>query len=140
MGDVSLTPEYTIHYQVLGEGAEVEWSTTSPDNGGFLYLGAEERPFGIALFHQLYCLQMIRAAISSRDTSTPVHRCMNYIRQTILCEANPTLEPVIPILGAWTVDAEIPRVCKDWTQVYMLAKRNSAEVVGVGQLSSVDYY
>ncbi|KAI0663837.1 hypothetical protein C8Q70DRAFT_1050464 [Cubamyces menziesii] len=139
MDEVSLTPEFTIHYQVSGETAEREWASILPEGGGFLHLGAEERPFGITLFHQLSCLQRLRRAIDTGDASAPVHRCMNYLRQSILCEANPTIEPVIPILGGWTVDAKFPRVCKDWTQVYMLAEKNYAEGVGVGQ-RDMKYY
>ena len=86
------------------------------------------------MFHQLHCLARIRRAMSVRQSSEHVHHCFNYIRQAILCEANPTIEPVIPILGRRSVNAEIPRTCRDWTQVYDLAaahfRNASAAAVG----------
>ncbi|CDO72010.1 hypothetical protein BN946_scf184943.g45 [Trametes cinnabarina] len=124
LGEVSLTPENTIHYQIFSEESEREWLSVYPPGGGFLRLGEEGRPFGLALFHQMHCLMRIRRAMETRTSSDHVHHCFNYLRQTIMCEANPTVEPVIPILGRRSVNAEIPRVCKDWTQVYALAQEN----------------
>ena len=127
MPDVWLTPENTIHYQIFTDDAEREWSSIFPEGGGFLRLGPEGRLFGLALFHQLHCLARIRRAMNVRQSSEHVHHCFNYLRQAILCEANPTIEPVIPILGRRSVNAEIPRVCRDWTQVYALVEENFGE-------------
>ena len=132
--DVSLTPENTIHYQIFTEDASREWESIFPPGGGFVFLGPEQRPFGLALFHQMHCLARIRRAMNLRQSSEHVHHCFNYIRQAILCEANPTIEPVIPILGRRSVNAEIPRTCHDWTQVYHLAAAHfrNASMVAVG--------
>ncbi|KAF8514426.1 hypothetical protein BU17DRAFT_68362 [Hysterangium stoloniferum] len=118
---VSLTPENTIHYQIYSIDAASEWASIFPDGGGFVYLGPRKRPFGLALFHQMHCLSRIRLAMAERDSSEHVHHCFNYLRQAILCDANPTIEPVVPILGRRSVNAEVPRVCRDWTRVYELA-------------------
>ncbi|KAJ7846673.1 hypothetical protein B0H13DRAFT_2092852 [Mycena leptocephala] len=72
--------------------------------------------FGVALFHQMHCLTRIREAMALRTSTPHVHHCFTYLRQVILCEANPTIEPVIPIIGRRSVNAEVPRVCKDWTK------------------------
>lgn len=122
----SLTPENTIHYQIYTEDAAREWSSIYPKGGGFFRLGPDGRLFGLALFHQMHCLERIRRAMSTRRSSEHVHHCFNYLRQAILCEANPTLEPVIPILGRRSVNAEIPHVCRDWTRVYELAEEQFA--------------
>ncbi|KAI0324264.1 hypothetical protein GY45DRAFT_1263178 [Cubamyces sp. BRFM 1775] len=125
LGAVSLTPENTIHYQIFSEDAAREWASVFPmPNAGFVHVGPEGRPFGIALFHQMHCLARIRRAMSTRTSSEHVHHCFNYLRQTILCEANPTIEPVIPILGRRSVNAEIPRVCRDWTRLWDLAEED----------------
>ncbi len=129
---VSLTPENTIHYQIYSEDAKREWSSIFPEGGGFLRLGSDGQLFGFALFHQMHCLARIRRAMSVQQSSEHVHHCFNYLRQSILCEANPTIEPVIPILGRRSVNAEIPRVCKDWTQVYELAVENYRELIRSG--------
>ncbi|KAM5544693.1 hypothetical protein V8D89_001591 [Ganoderma adspersum] len=117
-----LTPENTIHYQIYTEEAAREWASIFPNGGGFLRLGPDGRLFGLALFHQMHCLARIRRAMSIRRSSEHVHHCFNYLRQAIMCEANPTLEPVIPILGRRSVNAEIPHACRDWTKVYELAE------------------
>ncbi|PSR83957.1 hypothetical protein PHLCEN_2v5561 [Hermanssonia centrifuga] len=62
--------------------------------------------------------------MATRKSGEHVHHCFNYLRQTILCGANPTLEPVVPILGVRSVNAEMPRVCRDWTAVYELVEKN----------------
>jgi|SRR5882762_9852395 len=121
---VSLTPENTLHYQIYTEDATAEWASIFPQGGGFVYLGPDGRPFGLGLFHQMHCLARIREAMSTRKSSIHVHHCFNYLRQMILCEANPTIEPVIPILGRRSVNAEVPRVCKDWTKLYDLAQNS----------------
>jgi Mycotoxin biosynthesis protein UstYa len=119
---VSLTPENTLHYQIYTTDAAVEWRSVFPPGGGFLHLGPDGRPFGLALFHQMHCLARIWEAMRNRKSNVHVHHCFNYLRQLILCEANPTIEPVIPILGRRSVNAEVPRVCKDWTKLYDLAQ------------------
>ncbi len=121
---VSLTPENTVHYQIYTTDASSEWGSVFPPGGGFLYLGASGRPFGLSMFHQLHCLNRIRQAMETRKFGQHVHHCFNYLRQTILCGANPTLEPVVPILGVRSVNAEVPRVCRDWTAVYELVEKN----------------
>ncbi|KAI0648775.1 hypothetical protein C8Q79DRAFT_1007367 [Trametes meyenii] len=129
LGEVSLTPENTIHYQIFSEDAEREWLSIFPDTGGFVRLGRDGRRFGIALFHQMHCLARIRRAMRTRQSSEHVHHCFSYLRQMILCDANPTLEPVIPILGRRSVNAEVPRVCRDWTKVFALAGEQTLEDV-----------
>lgn len=118
---MELTPENSVHYQIYAKDAAAEWKTVYPEGGGFVFLGPERRPFGLALFHQHHCLERIRAAMSERRDSEHVRHCFAYMRQTILCEASPVIEPVVPILGRRSVNAEVPRMCRDWTQVYALA-------------------
>jgi hypothetical protein len=117
ISDTVLTPENTIHFQVYPDSAAEEWAAIFPPGGGFIQFGPGEI-FGVALFHQMHCLTRIREAMALRKSSLHVHHCFTYLRQVILCEANPTIEPVIPIIGRRSVDAEVPRVCKDWTKVY----------------------
>jgi hypothetical protein len=50
---VSLTPEDTVHYQLWGNESSAELGAMFPRGGGFLYLGPDRRPFGVAMFHQL---------------------------------------------------------------------------------------
>ncbi|KAJ7781724.1 hypothetical protein DFH07DRAFT_900913 [Mycena maculata] len=116
--DTVLTPENTVHFQIYPDSAAEEWASIFPPGDGFVQFGTTGEIFGVALFHQMHCLGRIREAMASRKSTIHVHHCFNYLRQIILCEANPTIEPVIPIIGRRSVNAEVPRVCKDWTQVY----------------------
>jgi len=126
---VSLTPEDTLHYQIYSPDGAADWASVFPEGGGFLYLGQNKRPFGIALLHQMHCLNEIRLAMNANGPSGHVHHCFNYLRQSILCEANPTIEPVVPNVGRRSVYSEVPRVCKDWSKVYELAAQNYRSVI-----------
>jgi hypothetical protein len=74
----------------------------------------------------------------------------NYLRQAILCESNPTLEPVMPnALQAadltlrrprkepdepqappnLPVDPNVPRFCKDWEPVRSMIAKNHKDVL-----------
>lgn len=44
--------------------------------------------------------------------------CLNYLREMILCDANPALERSIPEFGQKAIDSRTERVCKDWETVY----------------------
>ncbi|KAJ7506557.1 hypothetical protein B0H11DRAFT_1971777 [Mycena galericulata] len=121
--DTVLTPENTVHFQIYPNSAAEEWAAIFPPGGGFVQFGPKGELFGLALFHQMHCLSRIREAMASRKSSVHVHHCFNYLRQIILCDANPTIEPVIPIVGRRSVNAEVPRVCRDWTAVYQALER-----------------
>lgn len=124
LGAVSFTPEDTVHYQISSNDAENEWDSIFPDGGGFLLLGPQRRAFGLSLFHQMHCLVRIRRAIGARQPSIHAHHCLNYLRQAIICEADSTIEPVVPSPGERTVYAETSRTCKDWEKVYKLVSDN----------------
>ena len=121
-----------MHYQ---PNDSAEWASLFPaGSGGFVRLGPARRPFGFALFHQMHCLVRIRRAMATRHLTGHVHHCFNYLRQAILCEANPAVEPVIPILGRRSVNAEIPHTCRDWSQVYAFAEANyNASISELGE-------
>ena len=71
--------------------------------------------------------------MADRHPTEHVHRCFNYLRQAILCGTNPAVEPVIPILGRRSANAEIPHTCRDWSQVYAFAEASySASISELG--------
>ncbi|PIL23329.1 hypothetical protein GSI_14640 [Ganoderma sinense ZZ0214-1] len=112
---VLLVPEDTVHYGIVSPDADAEWESIPPPGKGFVHLGGG-RTFGIALYHQMHCL----------DTKH-VHHCFNYLREAILCEADTAIEPGMPT-SSWSSDVDgagmmgSGRTCKDWTQVYMAVK------------------
>jgi hypothetical protein len=71
-----------------------EWSAMRPVETGFLFLGQTYLPIGVSMWHQYHCLDHIRNIITSGDDgSDHTEHCFHYIRQSILCHADSTLEP-----------------------------------------------
>lgn len=104
------------------------------------------------MFHQFHCLDALRHAVLALHDPDAVHtegahagkhaqHCLNYLRQTILCAADTTLEPFVnPGIGIGVVHQ-----CRDWTQVYEWAEANweeyavwrDARIKGFSQSESV---
>jgi len=96
------------------------WEDLLPHRTALVRLGppAEHRRFVPAAFHSLHCLQMIRAAfdtpiIQGDALWTHVPHCANYVRQSILCHADSTLEEVNPI--GYEHGVGVLHMCKDWS-------------------------
>ncbi|PCH33000.1 hypothetical protein WOLCODRAFT_61848 [Wolfiporia cocos MD-104 SS10] len=103
------------HYSQTGFNAWLEWHAIDhfPKAHGFVALGANGRQFGISMFHQLHCLEMIRESMINGPDGHAAH-CLNFLRQAILCNSDITLES----------GGESTHVCRDWTQVYAFVTRN----------------
>ncbi|EIW78936.1 hypothetical protein CONPUDRAFT_126688 [Coniophora puteana RWD-64-598 SS2] len=101
-----------------------EWSTLFP-NDGFLTLGPPNRIFMVSMIHQFHCLDIIRVGMVANRTGSMHHveHCLRYLRQTILCNSDVTLEVGRPRFadGTWrhTTDGGSGMVhrCKDWRAV-----------------------
>lgn len=103
----ALTLQETEHF-TLNASDDAEWDLISsiPRGIGRTRLGEEKRVFVLTSIHQMHCLRRIQLALLTRSTSdedgrveddplaTPGHvsHCLNYLRQTILCDAAETLE------------------------------------------------
>ncbi|KAF1736526.1 hypothetical protein CRV24_002132 [Beauveria bassiana] len=96
------------------------------------------------MFHQLHCLQLMRMAIQTiappdeeaatimkprhdRDPSKVpfghLGHCLDYMRQTVLCYADGTLEPPEPSDHGLGIEGyNITRHCKSSDAVYRLAE------------------
>ncbi|KIJ54787.1 hypothetical protein M422DRAFT_24677 [Sphaerobolus stellatus SS14] len=102
-----------------------EWGTMFPSSG-FIELGPHKRPFQVSFVHQLHCLDGIRTAFLLNDTYAAKHltHCLRFLRQTILCSADTTLDGgfILPsektgeMLYAARGDGSVHR-CKDWTKL-----------------------
>ncbi|KAJ7110768.1 hypothetical protein C8R43DRAFT_1243008 [Mycena crocata] len=101
---------------------DYKWGSIVPPLRGFIRLGAEGKPYAVATYHQLHCVNGIRFAyVASRDglfktekaraeSFAHVNHCFDVLRQSMLCKADTTLVSV----GASTA---VTRRCPDWTQV-----------------------
>lgn len=79
------------------------------------------------MYHQMHCLVAIQDGIRGHKVDGHVHHCLNYLRQMILCDANPTLERAVEEFGTRAIDSRTERVCRDWSKVYALAESNHRE-------------
>lgn len=103
-----------------------EWGTQFPADG-FTDLGPSQRPFVIAMFHQMHCLDVIRVGFVTNRTGSAHHitHCLRYLRQTVLCKADTTLEETLfkraAVGNEWRAGSNgvgMVHRCRDWTAVF----------------------
>ncbi|TFK68842.1 hypothetical protein BDN72DRAFT_841320 [Pluteus cervinus] len=130
---VAMTLQESVRFELNTNNPllESEWGTITnyPKGWGRVHLGPDDRVFNVVFYHQLHCVRQLQRAILDRNnTIAPrehVGHCLNYLRQTFLCEANPSLEEG----DFWERDYEVDRlgdtlVCKDWTKAYEELEKN----------------
>lgn len=127
--DVILLPEDTRHYPLYGPSAANEWASSNALGGAYVHLGPSNRFFSVSMLHQLHCLRYMRMALTTTEdpyaTLAHVKHCLNYLRQAILCKPDLTLEDANwKKGGSYSARKGMPRVCKDWGQVYKEADAN----------------
>lgn len=136
---VILIPEETVHYRIYADNSTEEWESVIPPGGGFVNLGPQGRPFGLSIYHQHHCLMRLRESAIEGKASGHVFHCLNYLRQMVLCEADTTLEPVVPVPdNPWAEYIGVPHVCKDWTGVYQLAAEDYKRKLRKGSRSTTE--
>ncbi|MCJ1445533.1 MAG: hypothetical protein MMC23_006038 [Stictis urceolatum] len=138
-------------YQDIGPKGDQAWAGLFTENHGYLFQqyrleGTEQdtvRVYGISMFHQLHCLQMIRFTMAAWNTTLhnaltgddlPVHHdidgrhwlhCLDYLRRTTLCLADDTLEqPKVDPKheGKDIVSGEGTRMCRNNSRLYEWAR------------------
>ncbi|KAL6303285.1 hypothetical protein BKA93DRAFT_719827, partial [Sparassis latifolia] len=123
-----------------GLTADDDWGTIFPNGNGWVRLGPDGRAFAVSMYHQLHCLDAIRAearAVNHGDPTRPANpnhsmgedayahadHCFNYLRQGLLCAADLTLEASEVkrrpdgALDNGASGIGMVHQCKDWTQV-----------------------
>ncbi|KAL4935902.1 hypothetical protein BDV06DRAFT_233879 [Aspergillus oleicola] len=116
-------------------GPEPVWDELIPDGLGYtVHPDLSPNMSVVAVFHQLHCLYLIRRAYYSElrsrsdsdammeDFDTGIHRrphvghCFDYLRQSLLCHADSSLEPTNESVNDnlnWRFDKE----CRDYEEV-----------------------
>lgn len=105
------------HYSIDGPYAAEQWKQLLLDSGHTVHINGDV--YTVTLFHQLKCLDLIREeyAISPVHVTSPIVRhCMNYLRQTLLCHLDLSLE--VGVSPFASVAERYDTVCRDWTKVY----------------------
>ncbi|SJL11164.1 uncharacterized protein ARMOST_14567 [Armillaria ostoyae] len=110
--------------------SDYDWESIFPSDGA----AATSDGYHVSMYRQLACLDAIRRshlflyARRSNSSQTPfllkeAESCFGYLRQIILCTADTTLEPSVPVHGmnnVFETDAsglgEFHR-CYDWTRI-----------------------
>ncbi|KAI0532442.1 hypothetical protein GGR58DRAFT_179484 [Xylaria digitata] len=118
-----------------GESAsEVAWNSMVPlGQGSVRYPPGSPNVYTLSVVHQLHCLWSIYnnyySALES-DSLPPEDRvqshmrhCFDYLRQSLLCAADATLEPVDPVLGGVTGWGNA-RVCRNYSELVGWAERH----------------
>ncbi|KAJ7100383.1 hypothetical protein C8R44DRAFT_946770 [Mycena epipterygia] len=114
----------TANYELNGSLADAQWATLFPAQGGVVRLGPEGESSMLSMFHQLWCLNVIRRDYvagpmdAGKGTSAATRHCLNYIRQMILCRGDRRLEAVVDPYGAHAVQARGTQMRRDWREVY----------------------
>jgi len=113
-----------IYYEMEGVNATAEWNAIRPPGKGFVFLGDEYFAFGVSMWHQMHCLNHIRAAlVHGDDGSDHTKHCFHYLRQAILCAADTTLEPggtgmLVESGDKVATGVDVVHTCRDWRQVH----------------------
>ncbi|KAG6873901.1 hypothetical protein C0995_009680 [Termitomyces sp. Mi166 len=132
--EIATTLHETVRLQIYDEdpSATQEWQLLEklPKGYGRVRLGPDHRLFLITMFHQFHCLRAIELRLHDRNTSDidseHYGHCLNYLRQTLLCDANYSLEEG----DFMEKDLENDRVgstmiCRDWEKVYAAMNENN---------------
>ncbi|KAJ7143528.1 hypothetical protein C8R43DRAFT_953969 [Mycena crocata] len=124
---VALAIKDSDRYGLSDFNAYADWRTTDlfPRSNGFVELGPE----GVAMFHQMHCLQRIRTAIVQGDPGHHTRHCLNLLRQTVLCASDTTLDPMNSPKG--TDGLGIVHVCRDWQKVYDFVEENQMKYMNL---------
>ncbi|KAL3422013.1 hypothetical protein PVAG01_06169 [Phlyctema vagabunda] len=121
-------------YQTFDSSADNLWRDLVTPNGGFFFdeTRTDSKVYGIAMFHQLHCVQMFRqdfqelyARLDGRsdgklnvlhhiDEKHLLH-CLDYLRQVFLCYADGSIEPTMedPESGIPKTDGMVPHYCNN---------------------------
>jgi len=121
--------ENSNRYQLDTEQGAREWAELVPGGDGMVYLGEHKRPFGISVFHQLRCLDILRSETVTPRENPPselARHCLNYIKQMMLCRGDVHLESFNYASNIDPIDQTGDWECRDWDVVYQEAKRNQA--------------
>lgn len=125
---VAMTFDDSEHYNISSFDAWLDWEslTSFPNGSAYVQLEPNGREFGLSMFRQLRCLNILRVALID-GPGDESKRCLNLLRQAILCASDITLDALnIEIDGQLkaTDGAGMTHVCRDWTQVYAFVREN----------------
>ncbi|THV07185.1 hypothetical protein K435DRAFT_960112 [Dendrothele bispora CBS 962.96] len=102
------------------------WKYLLPSGGHLVHITESDGSISthtVAMFHQLRCLEILQDAYvneGSHRTSQLAQHCMNYLRQTMLCQMDMRTEQQGSIFTYNGFD----QICYDWEPIYSEAEKN----------------
>ncbi|VDB97463.1 unnamed protein product [Peniophora sp. CBMAI 1063] len=149
LSQVALTVEW-LDDEVYGLYADDDWESLFPfGRSGFVTLGPNQDHFAVGMYHQLHCLDVFRISYAAARAHALVYpgngthfdnhfaHCMNYIREMLLCNADPTLIPAKPTgtEGRYiSRSIGVTHQCRDWTQLRQWVEKNMMEANRTGAI------
>ncbi|TFK81084.1 hypothetical protein K466DRAFT_532227 [Polyporus arcularius HHB13444] len=128
---VRLTFEESVHFSLTSPESTLEWAYTGAVGDSNIRLGHNHRFFNTGFSYQLHCARYIVGAFAQEDPPTDlrerahVSRCLNVIRQFVMCSADTTLEPADAMTRNYTAArAGGERICRDWPGLYGAMEQN----------------
>jgi len=114
--------EDSTHYQVLDNmHAAAEYKQLVPSRGHVVRLPNDPQPYTVSMFHQLRCLDVIRDSYVQRSLAGRpglADHCLNYLRQSFLCDSSTRLESVRKPTPPKVVELTGEYRCQDWSALY----------------------
>ncbi|EKM48274.1 uncharacterized protein PHACADRAFT_132502 [Phanerochaete carnosa HHB-10118-sp] len=130
---VEMILEETMRYDTGSKLSNVEWLLTRAPWGhaGYVRIGEDYRAYGIAMVHQLHCVEMFARALPDPEdaNASPPHiaHCLQYLKQLFLCNSDTTLEPYnFEDRDFASHPVGMSRTCRNWAAVYAAADENYA--------------
>ncbi|EIW81715.1 hypothetical protein CONPUDRAFT_102430 [Coniophora puteana RWD-64-598 SS2] len=117
------------------------WDHLESAHEAFVKTNTSTQIYQASLYHQHRCLDTLRMSlINASEGCSPLNRgmvevCLDYLRQSIHCGADITLEPgtsVTEVNGKKIVGASgvgVPRVCKDWEQLWRWIRSHAYDII-----------
>ncbi|KAI1770221.1 hypothetical protein F4818DRAFT_433839 [Hypoxylon cercidicola] len=110
------------------------WDSIVPlGRGSIRYPPGSSGVYTLSVVHQLHCLWSIHRSYfamldsdseANDETAMPhMRHCFDYLRQSLTCASDATLEPVDPALGGVTGWGN-PRLCRDYESVTAWAEQH----------------
>ncbi|KAK7680838.1 hypothetical protein QCA50_016148 [Cerrena zonata] len=112
------------HYELGSES----WSKILPPGGHTVHLTNPDGSISthtVAMFHQIRCIDILHKAYydeGSHLTNPLAQHCMNYLRETFLCQMDMRNEPQ----GSVGTRNGYESLCYDWEGIYAEAEKNQA--------------
>ncbi|KAI9461089.1 hypothetical protein HD554DRAFT_1525678 [Boletus coccyginus] len=118
---VAIRVDKTAHYSLESDEGKAEFDALIPHGGHTVVLpdprNGKPVTYTVTLLHQLKCLGIIRDNYNSREPPSQLTKhCMNYLRQSTLCNINTRIEHSVKPKG--NAVRGYDAVCRDWTKLY----------------------